>query len=50
MNFNDAVETIMKMIESDSFGEQLAIECIRRAPDVSRFLWKSGRAGYEDLE
>ena len=33
MNFNDAVETIMKMIESDSFGEQLAIECIRRAPD-----------------
>ena len=33
MNFNEAVEKIMKMIESDNFGSQLAIECIRRAPD-----------------
>lgn len=33
MNFNEAVQRIMKMIESDKFGSQLAIECIRRAPD-----------------
>ena len=33
MNFNEAVEKIMNMIASDSFGNQLAIECIRRAPD-----------------
>lgn len=33
MNFSEAVEKIMKMIESENFGNQLAIECIRRAPD-----------------
>jgi hypothetical protein len=32
MNFNEAVEKIMAMIESDRFGNQLAIECIRRSP------------------
>ena len=33
MNFNDAVEKIMTMIESEKFPNQLIIECIRRAPD-----------------
>ena len=33
MNFNEAVERIMKMIESEKFPDQLMIECIRRAPD-----------------
>ena len=33
MNFNEAVERIMKMIEFEKFPDQLMIECIRRAPD-----------------
>ena len=33
MNFNDAIRKIMTMIESENFGSQLAIECIRKAPD-----------------
>ena len=33
MDFNEAVKKILKMIESGNFGNQLAIECIRRAPD-----------------
>ena len=33
MNFNEAVQRIMKMIESEKFPDQLMIECIRRAPD-----------------
>ena len=33
MNFSEAVEKIMAMIESEKFPDQLKIECIRRAPD-----------------
>lgn len=33
MNFNDAVDKIMTMIESEKFPNQLMIECIRRAPN-----------------
>ena len=33
MDFSEAVEKIMAMIESEKFPDQLKIECIRRAPD-----------------